>query len=125
MKKNVKRYINRVNAVGICLKRKDAPILAKIFAFLTIAYALSPIDIIPDFIPIVGYLDDLIIVPILLIITIKLLPKKMYAESLREAEVMDTKALKKKNWAGIFIISFNIILLLMIAVFLLKILKII
>lgn len=47
-------------------------------AFLTIAYALSPIDLIPDFIPVLGYLDDVIILPALIALTIKLLPKDIF-----------------------------------------------
>ena len=46
------------------MKRKDTPIVAKIFAGITVAYALSPIDVVPDFIPVLGYLDDLIILPL-------------------------------------------------------------
>lgn len=45
------------------MKRRDTPLLAKIFALITIVYALSPIDFVPDFIPILGYLDDIIILP--------------------------------------------------------------
>jgi len=56
------------------MKRRDTPLLAKIFALITIAYALSPIDFVPDFIPILGYLDDIIILPLLVTITIKLIP---------------------------------------------------
>ena len=44
------------------MKRKDTPIVAKIFAGITVGYALSPIDVVPDFIPVLGYLDDLITV---------------------------------------------------------------
>jgi len=123
MKVKIKNYILKINAVYICLKRKDTPISAKIFAFLTIAYALSPIDIIPDFIPVIGYLDDLVIVPLLLIATIKLLPKEIYAESLIEAEAVGMIMPKKKRWAGIFIISCNTMLLLIIFIVALKILK--
>jgi uncharacterized membrane protein YkvA (DUF1232 family) len=47
---------------------------AKLMIMITVAYALSPIDLIPDFIPILGYLDDLVILPILLYICFKLIP---------------------------------------------------
>lgn len=53
---------------------KRTPILAKAIAVITIGYLLSPIDLIPDFIPILGLLDDLIIVPLLIKLTLKLIP---------------------------------------------------
>ena len=54
-----------IPAVFIAMKKKETPILAKIAAGLTIAYALSPIDLIPDFIPVIGYLDDILLLPAL------------------------------------------------------------
>lgn len=60
----------------IYLDRK-APKIANIFAVITICYCLSPIDLIPDFIPILGYLDDIIIVPILISITLNLIPQNL------------------------------------------------
>ena len=64
-----------IPAIFIALKEKDTPVLAKIIAGVTIAYALSPIDLIPDFIPFLGYLDDIIILPILIAWTISLIPE--------------------------------------------------
>ena len=54
---------------------KRTPILAKAIAVITVGYLLSPIDLIPDFIPILGLLDDLIIVPLLIKLTLKLIPQ--------------------------------------------------
>ena len=59
----------------IDLKDKDTPVLAKIFAGITVAYALSPIDLIPDFIPVLEYLDDTILLPAFVALTIKFIPK--------------------------------------------------
>ena len=60
-----------IPAVFIALKKKETPTIAKISSGITIGYALSPIDLIPDFIPVIGLLDDLIILPVLVTITIK------------------------------------------------------
>jgi len=70
-----------VFAVYLAAKDPRTPWVAKIIAFLTIAYALSPIDLIPDFIPILGYLDDLIIVPAGIALAIRLIPAEVLAEA--------------------------------------------
>jgi len=58
---------------------------AKAFAGAVAAYALSPIDLIPDFIPVLGYLDDLIIVPLGILLAVKLVPPELMAEFRAEA----------------------------------------
>jgi len=76
---NLKERANQLKtdipAVFMALKDKETPVLAKIFAGITVVYALSPIDLIPDFIPVLGYLDDVIILPVLIAITVKMIPK--------------------------------------------------
>ncbi|MDO4945605.1 MAG: YkvA family protein [Ruminococcus sp.] len=69
----------------MALKHKDTPLIAKFFAFITVAYALSPIDLIPDFIPVLGYLDDVILLPVLVAVTIKLIPENVFARCSEEA----------------------------------------
>lgn len=61
------------------------PWSARLVALAAAAYALSPIDLIPDFIPVIGYLDDLLIVPLLILIAIKLIPADVLAELRDEA----------------------------------------
>ena len=63
-----------IPAVFLALKAKETPLIAKIAAGITVAYALSPIDLIPDFVPILGYLDDVILLPALVSLTLKLIP---------------------------------------------------
>src|SRR3954467_12967913 len=58
----------------------DAPTSAKILAVLVVAYALSPIDLIPDFIPVLGYLDDLILVPMGIALVVRLIPPEVMEE---------------------------------------------
>ena len=76
LKEKAKRIKEDIPAIYLALKHHETPILAKITAGITIVYALSPIDLIPDFIPVLGLLDDLIILPLLIAITIKLIPKE-------------------------------------------------
>ena len=77
LKERAKQLKQDIPAVFLALKEKDTPVIAKIFAGITIAYALSPIDFIPDFIPILGYLDDLIILPLFVTVTVKLIPDEI------------------------------------------------
>ena len=64
----------------------DTPWYAKALAVLVAAYAFSPIDLIPDFIPVLGYLDDVIIVPLGIWLALRLLPPHVLAESRRKAD---------------------------------------
>lgn len=77
---------------------------AKLFAALVVAYAFSPIDLIPDFIPILGYLDDIILVPLGIMVALKLMPQAVIEENRIKAEEL-MKNGKPKNWiAGSIII---------------------
>ena len=69
-----------ISALFLAYKRKDVPLLAKVLIMITVGYALSPIDLIPDFIPVLGYLDDLLILPFLIFLSIKLIPKEIMDE---------------------------------------------
>lgn len=64
------------------------PLHAKLFAALVVGLALSPIDLIPDFIPVLGYLDDLIVVPIGVAIAVRMIPEDVLSESRRKAREM-------------------------------------
>jgi uncharacterized membrane protein YkvA (DUF1232 family) len=104
LKAKVKELKYDLSALYLAYKRKDVPILAKIIIIMAIGYALSPIDLIPDFIPIIGYLDDLLIVPFLVIISIKLIPKPIIDECKEQAKDMWKDGKPKKWYFGIPII---------------------
>ena len=86
-----------LSALYLAYKHKDTPIAAKIIISITLVYALSPIDLIPDFIPVLGYMDDIIIVPILILISIRLIPKDIMLESVEKAKEI-WKNGKPKRW---------------------------
>ena len=67
------------------------PFLVRIIALLIAAYALSPIDLIPDFIPVIGYLDDIILIPLGLALVVKLTPDQVIEDSKIRAEKAATK----------------------------------
>ncbi|MDQ1328998.1 MAG: hypothetical protein QG641_2284 [Candidatus Poribacteria bacterium] len=75
-------------AVWFAYRDPRTPWYAKVWSALVAGYAFSPIDLIPDFIPIIGYLDDALIVPLGIMIAIKLIPK----------EVMTDTRIKAKDW---------------------------
>lgn len=84
-------------ALFLAMKKKETPIGAKILAGITVGYALSPIDFIPDFIPVLGYLDDLIILPSLAYLAIRMIPEEVMDACKKEAEDL-WKNGKPKKW---------------------------
>lgn len=68
---------SEIRAYQLVLKDKRTPRLAKFFLGLAVGYALLPFDLIPDFIPVIGQLDDAIIVPALVIIALKIIPEEV------------------------------------------------
>jgi uncharacterized membrane protein YkvA (DUF1232 family) len=74
------RFKDEIKFYQAVLKDSRTPKLSKFFLGLAVGYALNPIDLIPDFIPILGYLDDLIIVPVLIFIAVRLIPKEIMRE---------------------------------------------
>jgi uncharacterized membrane protein YkvA (DUF1232 family) len=69
-----------IPAIYVAMKHPKTPKLAKVIGVVVIVYALSPIDLIPDFIPIIGLIDDLILLPILITWMLRLIPAPLYEE---------------------------------------------
>ena len=97
LKDRAKQLKTDIPAVFLALKRKETPWGGKVLAALTIGYALSPIDLIPDFIPVLGYLDDLILLPAMVALTVRLIPAEVMAACRTEAEGMWQNG-KPKRW---------------------------
>lgn len=90
MIEKLKRWARELKAQLLTLwfarSHPDMPLTAKISAVLVVAYAFSPIDLIPDFVPVLGYLDDLIIVPVGIYLTLRLMPDHVVEDSRRKAD---------------------------------------
>jgi uncharacterized membrane protein YkvA (DUF1232 family) len=86
-----------VPALYFAYRRKDVSIGAKILLLVIVGYALSPIDLIPDFIPVLGYLDDILILSGLICLALKLIPQEIMAECKKEAAGL-WKGGKPKKW---------------------------
>jgi len=98
-----KQLKSEIHALYLASKDPRTPWYAKAVAAFVIAYALSPIDLIPDFIPVLGYLDDLIIVPAGVALLIKMIPKEVLEDCRDRARSRPLK--KRQNWiAAIMII---------------------
>ncbi|UEM03786.1 DUF1232 domain-containing protein [Skermanella rosea] len=81
-----------VHAVYLAARDPRTPWYARAAALLVAAYALSPIDLIPDFIPVVGYLDDLLIVPLGILLVARLIPADVLAEHRSAARALPAAA---------------------------------
>ena len=92
------------------------PWYAKAVMFLVIAYALSPVDIIPDFIPVLGYIDDLIILPLGIYLAVRLIPEEVREECHRKAK-SDLKDIRLR-WIGLALVVIAWLLLVLLIVFL-------
>jgi uncharacterized membrane protein YkvA (DUF1232 family) len=90
-------------ALYLAYKHPGTPWYAKISAGLVIAYAFSPIDLIPDFIPVLGYLDDLILVPLGITLALRMIPAAVMVECRKRAQ---TDLIKEKptNWLAAVVI---------------------
>ena len=83
---NTARLATHLLALWKLFRHPETPRLAKVVAIAVLAYALSPIDLIPDFIPVLGLLDDVILVPLGIALAVKLTPHHLWQARLAEAE---------------------------------------
>jgi uncharacterized membrane protein YkvA (DUF1232 family) len=96
------RIIKRdIATLWLAARHPGVPWYAKAIAAATVAYALSPIDLIPDFVPVLGYLDDLIIVPTGILLAVRLIPAITLAELRSQA---DAAGRLPKSRAGLIVI---------------------
>ncbi|MGD8885979.1 MAG: YkvA family protein [Gammaproteobacteria bacterium] len=93
-----------VYALYLASRDRRVPLLPKVLVGLVVAYALSPIDLIPDFIPVLGYLDDLLIVPLGVWLAIRLVPKDIWQEC-RLLAAERVAALPRNRRAAIVIVT--------------------
>ena len=102
-KGRAKELKREVYALYLAYRDPRTPWYAKALAAIILGYALSPIDLIPDFIPLLGYLDDLVIVPAGIALLIKLIPPEVLQECRERAQAAPKE--KMKNWvAGVIIV---------------------
>ncbi len=105
IKNKAHKLKKEVKILYLAYKRPDTPWYAKLLSIIVVGYALSPIDLIPDFVPVLGYLDDLLLIPLGVLLVIKLIPKNIIDECRANAEDTISEG-KPKGWiaAGIIIL---------------------
>lgn len=114
LKARAKKLKTDIPTLFLALKDKDTPILVKIFTGITVVYALSPVDLVPDFIPVLGYLDDVILLPMLVALTIKFIPKDVLERNRKQAEGMWKDGKPKKWYYAIPIVMIWILIMVLI-----------
>lgn len=97
LKERARRLGREIPAVFLAMKKKETPFRAKLFAGLAVGYALSPVDLIPDFIPFLGYLDDVLLLPLLIALAVRSIPSEVMEQCRAEAEGLWEDG-KPKKW---------------------------
>jgi uncharacterized membrane protein YkvA (DUF1232 family) len=110
LKERAKALKVEIFAIYIAYRDPRVPWYARIFAACVVGYAFSPIDLIPDPIPILGYLDDLILVPLGIKLAIKMIPANVMAESREKAKGMYGQRKPVNRAAAIVVIGIWLVL---------------
>ncbi|MBL8320041.1 MAG: DUF1232 domain-containing protein [Burkholderiaceae bacterium] len=101
---NTARLATHLLALWKLFKHPDTPRGVKLLAVALIAYAVSPIDLIPDFIPILGLLDELVLLPLGIALVVKLTPRPLWQARLAEAE-QGAERLPRLIWGAAFVLT--------------------
>jgi uncharacterized membrane protein YkvA (DUF1232 family) len=104
LRQKVEALKNETYALYLAYQDPRVPWYAKAVAAATVAYAVSPIDLIPDFIPVIGYLDDLLIVPLGIALAVKLVPAEIMAECRQKAESKLKGTNPLGRWAAVIVV---------------------
>jgi uncharacterized membrane protein YkvA (DUF1232 family) len=104
----------KVGIYPLYLAYKDprTPWYARPFVALVVGYAFSPIDLIPDFIPVLGYLDDLVLIPLGILLALRMIPAEVMEDCRREAELLTVSRKPVSKMAGAIVVLIWLILVL-------------
>jgi len=95
LKRWARRLKVEVHALYLAYKDPRVPWYARVFAAIVVGYAFSPIDLIPDPIPVLGYLDDLILIPLGVALAVRMIPPQVLAECREEAREMTDRPVSR------------------------------
>jgi uncharacterized membrane protein YkvA (DUF1232 family) len=102
-KERVRQLKRELYALMLAYKDRRTPWYARVFVVCLLSYAFSPLDLIPDFIPVLGLLDDLILLPLGIMLAIKMIPPVVLQESRVQAEELLAQG-KPTSWFGALVI---------------------
>jgi uncharacterized membrane protein YkvA (DUF1232 family) len=102
-KERAKNLKSQLYALYMAYRDPRVPWHAKAFGAMVLAYALSPIDLIPDFIPVLGYLDDIVLIPLGITLAIKMIPEKIMEECRQNADAALSGG-EVKTWPAVLLI---------------------
>ena len=111
LKEKARLLKREISVIGLAVQDPRTPWYARILAAAVIAYAFSPVDLVPDFIPVLGYLDDLVLIPAGIALTIRLIPAEVMADARLRC---DTQRVEK-SWlryltAGLIVLLWLVVL---------------
>jgi len=110
LKKRVRHLKGETYALYLAARHPATPWYTKVLVAGVVAYALSPIDLIPDFVPVLGYLDDLILVPLGIAVAIRMIPPAVLAECRARAQASMTDGKPVSRMAAVVIIGIWLLL---------------
>ncbi len=99
------RLKTELQALYLAYRDPRTPLLARVLAIVVVAYAFSPIDLIPDPIPVLGYLDDLVLIPLGIALAVRMVPSDVLAECREEARNTGGMAGPKGTAAAVAVVA--------------------
>lgn len=108
------RLKREIASLHYACRDPETGVLPKLIILLTIAYALSPVDLIPDFIPVLGYLDDIVIIPALVYLSVRLIPADVMTRARLAAEEKPPVLTKKWLFPFLFILIWIALIILLV-----------
>ena len=109
-KQQVRKLKNETYAIYLACKDSRVPWYARALAAVVVAYALSPIDLIPDIVPVIGYLDDLILVPLGIALVLRMIPPDVLAECREKAETVMARTTPTSRIAAVVVVTIWLLL---------------
>jgi uncharacterized membrane protein YkvA (DUF1232 family) len=115
-KNKVKQFKTETLAIYLASKDPRVPWYAKALIVFVVAHTFSPIDLIPDFIPVLGYLDDLIITPLGIVIALKMIPPEVLIDCRKEAQKVIGQEKPTSWWGAAIVVVIWLLMLLLVGI---------